>query len=161
MRQFGTRLGFQPSAADLRILHASIPEWPPFPDTVPALQQLQKHYRLAIISNIDDDLFVETRKLLGVEFDTVITAEQAQSYKPSLNNFHLALKKLQVGPERLLHVGQSIYHDVIPAQSLGIATVRVNRKSARPGVGAVRPAAGKPDLEVPDLKTLVALATRG
>src|SRR5215472_7777103 len=93
VRQFGVRLGFQPSASDVRILHASIPGWPPFPDTAAALQQLQKRYRLAIISNIDDDLFAATRKLLGVEFDTVITAEQAQSYKPSINNFRLALKK--------------------------------------------------------------------
>ena len=158
VRSFGTRFGFQPSEDELRILHASIPSWPPFPDTVAALQQLQKRYRLAIISNIDDDLFASTRKHLGVEFDTVITAEQAQSYKPSINNFRLALDRLGVPPDHLLHVGQSIYHDVIPAQSLGIATVWVNRRSARPGVGAVRPAVGKPDLEVPDLQTLAGLA---
>ena len=161
VRQFGERLGFQPSAAELRVLHASVPAWPPFPDTTAALQRLQQRFRLAIISNIDDDLFAATSKLLGVTFDAIITAEQAQSYKPSTNNFNLALSRLKVTPERLLHVGQSIYHDVIPAQSLGIATVWVNRKSARPGVGAVRPAAGKPDLEVPDLKTLAALATAG
>jgi 2-haloacid dehalogenase len=160
VRQFGTRLGFEPTAAELRSLHASVPAWPPFPDTVAALQQLQQRYRLAVISNIDDDLFAATRKHLGVEFDTVVTAEQAHSYKPSLNNFQTALQKLQVPPQRLLHVGQSIYHDVLPAQSLGIATVWVNRRSARPGVGAVRPAAGKPDVEVPDLQTLASLATR-
>lgn len=159
VRQFGARLGFRPSAAELRLLHASVPSWPPFADTREALQRLQERFRLAIISNIDDDLFAETRKLLRVEFDAVITAEQAQSYKPSTNNFKLALNRLRVAPERLLHVGQSMYHDVIPAQSLGIATVWVNRKSARPGVGAVRPAVGKPDLEVPDLETLAALAT--
>lgn len=111
-----------------------------------------------LISNIDDVLFAETRKHLGVEFDAVITAEQAGSYKPSLNNFKLALSALAIVPESLLHVGQSIFHDVLPAQSLGIATVWVNRKSARPGVGAVRPAEGRPDLEVPDLASLAALA---
>jgi len=127
---------------------------------VSALQELQKSYRLAIISNIDNDLFASTGPRLGVEFAAVITAEQARSYKPSTNNFRLALERLQVSPEELLHVGQSIYHDVLPAQSLGIATVWVNRQSARPGVGAVRRAAGKPDLEVPDLKMLAALATK-
>jgi 2-haloacid dehalogenase len=160
VKRFGQRFGFQPTASELCILHESIPSWPPFPDTAGTLQWLKKRYKLAIISNIDDDLFASTRKHLGVEFDAVITAQQAQSYKPSINNFRVALDRLGVAPDRLLHVGQSIYHDVLPAQSLGIATVWVNRRSARPGVGAVRLAIGKPDLEVPDLQTLAALAAK-
>ncbi len=158
--RFGKHLSFQPTASELGTLHASVPSWPPFPDTSSALQLLRRQYKLAIISNIDDDLFASTRKHLGVEFDAVITAQQAQSYKPAINNFRLALDRLCLQPDRLLHVGQSIYHDVLPAQSLGIATAWVNRRSARPGVGAVRPALGKPDLEVPDLQTLAALATK-
>jgi 2-haloacid dehalogenase len=158
VRSFGERLGFEPSLDDLRLLSESVPSWPPFPDTVAALRQLKKRYKLAIVSNIDDDLFAQTREHLGVEFDAVITAEQAKSYKPSTNNFELALRALDLSPDRLLHAGQSIYHDMIPARSLGIATVWVNRKSARPGVGAVRAAAGQPDLEVPDLATLAAMA---
>ena len=113
-----------------------------------------------MISNIDDDLFAESRKHLGVDFAVVVTAQQARSYKPSLNNFRLALQKLGIERSQLLHVGQSIYHDVIPAQSLGIRTVWVNRTSARPGVGAVRAASGKPDLEVPDVASLADLAVR-
>src|SRR5262249_16459709 len=129
-----------------------------FADTVAALHKLQQRYKLAIISNIDDDLFAETRKHLGIDFSAVITAQQARSYKPSLNNFRLALQTMRIEPAPLLHVGQSIYHDVLPAQSLGIRTVWVNRKSARPGVGAVRKTVGKPDLEVQDLATLAELA---
>jgi len=158
VRNFGKRFGFEPSSAELRSLHESIPQWPPFGDTVAALQKLHERFKLAIISNIDDDFFAETQKLLKVKFDYVITAQQAKSYKPSLNNFKLALERIGDGPERLLHAAQSVYHDVIPAQSLGISTVWVNRKSARPGVGAVRKAEGKPDLEVPDLRTLAKLA---
>jgi len=158
VRGFGQRLGFKPSSDDMRTLSESVPAWPPFSDTVAALQKLKKRFNLAIISNIDDDLFAKTQKLLGVEFDAVITAEQAQSYKPSLRNFQLALDRLGIDRSHLLHTGQSIYHDVLPAQSLGIATVWVNRKSARPGIGAVRSAEGKPDLEVPDLATLAAKA---
>ncbi len=161
VKRFGNRLGFQPSDDEIRALADSVPSWPPFPDTTSALERLQKRYKLAIISNIDDDLFASTSEYLDVEFDAVITAQQAQSYKPSINNFRIALDRLGVKPDRLLHVGQSIYHDVLPAQSLGIATVWVNRRSARPGIGAVRPASGKPDLEVPDLQTLAALATTG
>jgi 2-haloacid dehalogenase len=90
----------------------------------------------------------------------VITAEQARSYKPSFNNFQLTLRTLGISPDHLLHAAQSMYHDVIPAQSLGIGTVWVNRRSARPGVGAVRAAAAQPDIEVPDLSTLAALAVK-
>jgi 2-haloacid dehalogenase len=158
VRGFGERLGFDPGAADIRSLSDSVPAWPPFPDTAAALRQLKKRYKLAVISNIDDDLFAQTRKHLGVEFDAVITAEQAGTYKPSTRNFELALRTLALSPDRLLHAGQSVYHDVVPARSLGISTVWVNRKSARPGIGAVRAAVGQPNLEVPDLATLAALA---
>jgi len=79
--------------------------------------------QVAVISNIDDSLFAETRKNLGVEFEVVVTAEQAGSYKPSINNFQMAQHRLAIAPDRLLHVGQSVYHDVVPARALGIATV--------------------------------------
>jgi 2-haloacid dehalogenase len=156
VRAFADRFHFQASSAEIRSLDESVRAWPPFPDTVPALRELQKRYRLVVISNIDDDLFAETRKHLGVEFDGVITAEQARSYKPSVNNFQMALRTLAISPDRLLHAAQSIYHDVAPARSLGISTVWVNRKSARPGIGAVRASAGQADLEVPDLASLAA-----
>jgi 2-haloacid dehalogenase len=160
VRAFAKRFHFEVSSAEISSLHESVRAWPPFPDTVAALRKLQKRYRLVIISNIDDDLFAETRKLLGVEFDGVITAEQARSYKPSINNFQMALRTLALAPDRLLHAAQSIYHDVVPARSLCISTVWVNRKSARPGIGAVRASSGKPDLEVPDLASLAAAAMR-
>lgn len=159
VRDFGERLGFQVSPSEVSSLSESVAGWPPFADTVEALRQLKKHHKLAVISNIDNDLFAGTRKLLDVEFDAVITAEQAQSYKPSLHNFELALRTLGIPREQLLHAAQSVYHDVIPARSLGIFTVWVNRKSARPGIGAVRAADGNADLEVSDLAGLAALAS--
>ncbi len=112
VRAFGRRLGFDPTTSEITSLAESVPLWPPFSDTVEALRRLKTRYRLAIISNIDDDLFARTREHLGVEFDEVITAEQAGSYKPSLRNFELALRRLAIPREQLLHVGQSIYHDV-------------------------------------------------
>jgi 2-haloacid dehalogenase len=161
VRAFADRFHFEASFAEIRSLHESVRAWPPFPDTVAALRELQKHYKLVVISNIDDDLFAETRKHLDVEFDAVITAEQARSYKPSINNFQMALRTLALSPDRLLHAAQSIYHDVVPARSLGISTAWVNRKSARPGIGAVRGSAAlasakRADLEVPDLASLAA-----
>lgn len=161
VRGFASRFVFEATPSELRSLHESIVGWKPFSDTVDALHHLKTRCKLAIISNIDDDLFAETRKHLGVTFDAVITAEQARSYKPSHNNFELTLRTLGLRADNLLHAGQSIYHDVIPAQSLGISTVWVNRKSARPGIGAVRIAKGQPDLEVPDLATLARQAVPG
>jgi len=166
VRAFAERLNFKASSAEVHSLHESVRAWSPFPDTLPALRELQKRYKLVVISNIDDDLFAETRKHLDVEFDGVITAEQARSYKPSVNNFQMALRTLAISPDRLLHAAQSIYHDVVPARSLGISTVWVNRKSVRPGIGAVRASAAfasekRADLEVPDLASLAAVVMTG
>jgi 2-haloacid dehalogenase len=159
VRGFGERLGFSPTDAEVRSLPESLANWQPFPDTVEALRKLKSRYQLAVISNVDDDLFASTAPKLGVVFDHVITAQQAQCYKPCIRMFELAEERIRVSRERWLHVGQSIYHDVIPAQSLGIATVWVNRPSPRSGAGAATAAAGTPDLEVPDLDTLAQLST--
>jgi len=160
VRQFGAELNFTPAAEEVRSLPDSLPGWKPWPDTVAALQQLKTRFRLAILSNIDDDLFASTRPQLGVDFDEVITAQQAQAYKPSLKLFELALSRVQAPAHRVLHVGQSIYHDVIPAQALGLATVWVNRPSARPGMGAVKAAEATPDLTVSSLAELADAALR-
>lgn len=159
VHSFGLRLGFVPTDAEAHSLPESLVHWGPFPDTVASLRKLKERYKLAIISNIDDDLFAASTKKLEVEFDYLITAQQAQAYKPSLKIFQLAQERTGVSPEHWLHVGQSVYHDVVPAQSLGLSTVWVNRASPRVGVGAVKAAAGKPDLTVPDLSTLADLAT--
>jgi 2-haloacid dehalogenase len=88
-------------------------------------------------------------------FDHIVTAQQAEAYKPSLKIFELALSRIGVPAHGILHVGQSIYHDIIPAQSLGLSTVWVNRPSPRAGVGAVKAAEGQPELEVSSLAQLV------
>jgi 2-haloacid dehalogenase len=153
---FGQRLGFTPTNTEMRSLPESLAGWRPFPDTVPALLELQKRYQLAVISNVDDDLFAATAPQLKVTFNHVITAGQARCYKPCLEIFEMALSRIGVPSDQVLHVGQSIYHDVIPAKSLGISTVWVNRPSPRPGAGAAKAASANPDLEVADLATLLA-----
>lgn len=158
VRGFGERLGFAPTDAEVRSFPESVATWQPFPDTVEALRKLKKRYRLVVMSNIDEDLFATTAPKLGVAFDHIITAQQAGCYKPCMNIFRLTEKSIGVSREQWLHVGQSIYHDVIPAQSLGLATVWVNRRSPRPGAGAAKAASATPDLEVPDLQTLAKLA---
>ena len=159
VRQFGSELGFTPTAEEVRSLAASLPSWKTWPDTVAALRQLKTRFRLAIVSNVDDDLFAGSRTQLEVALDEVVTAQQAQAYKPSLKLFELALGRIKAPAHRVLHVGQSIYHDVVPAQSLGLATTWVNRPSARPGVGAVKSAHARPDMTVTSLAELASAAS--
>jgi 2-haloacid dehalogenase len=158
VRDLGARLGFTPTAADVRSLPESLGSWQPFRDTVPALRALRSRYQLAIISNVDDDLFAATARLLEVPFDVVVTAEQAKSYKPLLNNFHLALGRIGVPRDRVLHVGASLRHDIAPARTLGLPCVWINRRRNQRGYGANGPGIAHPDLELPDLASLAALA---
>jgi len=158
VKGFGQRLGFSPSSSEISSLPDSIGRWQPFPDTITALRRLQSKFRLGIISNIDDDIFADTSRLLEVKFDVITTAQQARAYKPSLKIFALAENKLAVPREQWLHIGQSIYHDVIPAKSLGISTAWINRPSPRLGAGAAKAASAEPDLELPNLKALADLA---
>ena len=159
VRGFGARLNFTPTQQEIESLPESLKNWLPFADTVPALRSLARHYKLCVISNIDDDLFANTARHLEVPFHVVVTALQAGSYKPSNNNFELALKKIGAPSEQLLHVAESLFHDIAPARALGIKSVWVDRSKGKSG-RASRLAEIRPDLEVPDLKTLAELVER-
>jgi 2-haloacid dehalogenase len=154
LRGMGQCFGFSVSTDEVRSFATSLKTWMPFPDTVPALQALKSKYRLGIISNTDDDLFASTARHLHVIFDWVITAEQARAYKPAREIFELALRKIGLPPDKLLHVAQSVFHDIVPAKQMGMSTVLVTRR----GSGAVKRVAAQPDLEVADLKTLGEMA---
>ncbi|HMB70518.1 MAG TPA: haloacid dehalogenase type II [bacterium] len=154
MRGFAQQHGLDLDPDDRSLLADSLPNWRPFPDTQAALRRLKERYRLAVVSNIDDDLFDETRMNLGVELDWVITAEQVTSYKPSLRNFEAAERTMGVSRAHWLHAAQSLYHDIVPARQFGLATVWVNRRRGLPGFGATPPAAALPDLETGDLREL-------
>ena len=132
--------------------------WKPFPDTKEAIIELQKIVKVLLITNTDDTIIAQTERTIGVKFDDIITAQQAKSYKPSFNNFNLALKKIGLPKENILHAAESLYHDVAPANELGIANVWVNRRGGKPG--ATKDIAATPGMEVPDIKTLAEVAVR-
>lgn len=157
---FGARLGFAPSAAERAAFADSVGDWPTFPDTVEALRALASRYKLVILSNIDDDLFARSAQRLQTDFADVITAQQIGSYKPNPRNFRFALNRLGVPTDRVLHVAQSLFHDIVPAKAFGLTTVWVNRRHDHPGSGATPVATATPDLEVPDLRTLAQLAAQ-
>jgi 2-haloacid dehalogenase len=151
MDEMGKELHINLMQAERTCLVDRFGDWTAFPDTTGALQELQKSYRLAIISNVDDELFNMTKRCLGIRFDFIITAKQVGSYKPSKNNFIKALEKFGLPSEQVLHVAQSIYHDIIPTNELGWNNVWVNRYNEPER----NDPAEFPDLEVPDLATLV------
>jgi 2-haloacid dehalogenase len=154
MKGFGERLGFDAVDDELTHMSVSVVHWPPFSDTSAALKRLLQRYKLVIVSNIDDDLFAHSARLMNIQFDDVITAQQCGSYKPSLNNFEVALKRIGLPKEQVLHVAQSLFHDHVPAKKLGLTTAWVNRRKGKRGSGATPPAEAAPDLEVSDLKSL-------
>lgn len=151
VRRVGTHVGFTPSNAEVERFARSVGDWPPFSDTNVALRELGEEYRLAIISNVDDDLFRDTARHFVVEFDHVITGEQVGTYKPDLEPFETAFTRLGVPPTRVLHVAQSVYHDVNPAGRLGLSCVWVRRYGDR--FDSPTPQA-EPVLTVPNLRTL-------
>jgi 2-haloalkanoic acid dehalogenase type II len=115
----------------------SVPDWPAFPDSSAALEELGAHYRLVVLSNIDRASFSASQKHLGTDFDAVYTAEDIGSYKPDSRNFEYLIHRLAadfgVGPEEILHVAQSLYHDHVPAQGFGLATAWIDRQHLSEG----------------------------
>ena len=153
-------LGFSPTGEETTAFSDSVGAWPAFPDSSEALGRLKTRFRLGVITNCDDDLFAASNRRLGVVFDWIITAQQVGSYKPNIRNFEYAFERIDVPRERILHVAQSLFHDHVPAKSLGMTTVWVDRRHDREGFGATPPASATPDLTVPDMATLADLATR-
>ena len=155
MAMIAAELGFRCAGSEMDALADSLPGWPVFGDVKNALEALKAHYRLAVISNVDDDLFEGTARALDADFDVVVTAQQARSYKPSLTNFEMAAARMAVGTRAWLHVAESLFHDIGPANQLGISSVWVNRADRG---GATRRTGAVPDLVVRDLAALAVAA---
>jgi 2-haloacid dehalogenase len=120
--------GIRQHESDGEELIAAIPRFEPFPEVPAALQRLKPSYELAIISNSDDDLIKHSVRKLGVEFDFVITAEQAHAYKPLPQAFDYALRLMGRRPEDVVHVAQGWEYDIIPtARYKGMRRIWVNR----------------------------------
>ncbi|UCG17643.1 MAG: haloacid dehalogenase type II [Phycisphaerales bacterium] len=135
--------------ADRRhLLAESVPDWHPFEDTNVALIRLKERFRLAILSNIDRDLFAATARHLAIRFDLVVTAEDVRAYKPAHPHFHRLIGLVGGRREAVLHVAQSLYHDGVPAGRLGLNFIWINRRHE------VNRTEATPVAEFPDLRSL-------
>lgn len=123
------RAGLAAQDADSEGLIAQVSCIPPHPDVPAALAELKKRYRLAAISNTDDDLIAGSLPGLGVELDAVVTAQQARAYKPDLRLFRHAHHVLGVTPGEVVHIAASQPLDMAVCRVLGIRAFWVNRRN--------------------------------
>jgi 2-haloacid dehalogenase len=125
-----------------------------YPDVPAALDFLARRHRLAIVSNIDDDLLAVTR--LGRQFDLVCTAERAGGYKPDGTLFRYLLGHAGVGTAEILHSGQSQFTDMVGGKPLGLTIAWINRQYLE-----LHPSVPRPDYVLPEVRSLVPLLYPG
>jgi len=130
-----------------RVLPDSLPAWRAFPEVPEALRALRERgQRLAILSNVDRDLLAASVAHLGITPDLMVTAEDCRSYKPAPGHWTRFRAISGAPPDRTVHVGASLFHDVIPAGAFGYRTVFINRR--RQPLGTIRPTRVLPDLRL-------------
>jgi len=144
--------GLEYRESDGDALVEAVPTFGPWPEVPDALRALKKKYEIAIISNTDDDLIARNVENIGVEFDYVITAQQAKAYKPDRQTFEYAFQTMDVDPSQVIHVAQGWEYDHIPTRDLGLKRrVWINRYGRRGSSDY------QPYDELPDLSGLPAL----
>jgi 2-haloacid dehalogenase len=141
MRRLGAPAGEEDVLAD------SLPTWEPFPEVPGALAEAQRRgWRLAILSNSDPAQIAASKELIGVPFDETIVAGEIGSYKPAHAHWREFAARTGADPSAHVHVGASLFHDVAPANELGLRSIWINRLGERPGP--------EPTRELPDLSRL-------
>jgi 2-haloacid dehalogenase len=128
-------------------LGASLPDWEPFPEVAAALREARERgWQLAILSNSDRDLIAASQARIGVPFDLAIVAEDTGSYKPAHGHWERFFEVTTADRERHVHVAASLFHDIAPADELGLTSIWVNRlgEDAEP----------EPTRQIPDLRSL-------
>jgi 2-haloacid dehalogenase len=152
MRQLGAPAGQEHGLAE------SLPGWRAFPEVRAALDELRERgWKLAILSNTDDDFIAASQVQIGLVFDEVVVAQEIGSYKPAHRHWEEFFRRTNAPREGHVHVGASLFHDIAPSNELGLTSVWINRtgETSRDGV---RPTRELPDLfELPEtLADLVA-----
>ena len=117
----------------------SVGDWPAFEDSAGALHYLKRHYKLVVLSNIDNASFAQANEKLGVSFDAAYTAEDIGSYKPAARNFEYMIEnlaRLGIAKHEILHTAESMFHDHAPANQFGLANCWIYRRHDKQGFGA-------------------------
>ena len=121
-------LGVSVSRGAAERFAASVPSWPAFPDTGRFLREIgSRGYKRYILSNVDNDLLEGTIRKNNLEVDGYVTAEEVGSYKPNPGHWKEFMLRTGAKKEEVLHVAQSVFHDIIPTQQMKISGAWVNR----------------------------------
>jgi 2-haloacid dehalogenase len=129
VRRVAQRLSLELKPDDATALVSTIPYWPAFADVGPALGALRREgWKFALLTNCDRDIIALTQRRLPASFDAVVTAEDVAAYKPSPAHFLLFKSTFGASAAAWIHVAQSYYHDIRPANELGIRRIWVNRQ---------------------------------
>lgn len=131
--------GVRITPAEALLYGQSVKNWPAFSDSAGALQYLKKHFKLVILSNVDNESFAASNEKLAVDFDAIYTAEDCGSYKPSPRNFDYMtekLKSLGIQKHEILHTAESMFHDHAPANRFGLTSCWIYRRYEQEGFGA-------------------------
>jgi 2-haloacid dehalogenase len=146
-REFGVARG---NTDLIERFFATFPEMRLYPDVQPTFELLARAHRLALVSNIDDDLLSATR--LHREFDVVCTAERARGYKPDGTLFRYLIANAGVSLPEILHSGQSQFTDMVGGKPLGLTIAWINRRGI-----ALHDSVPRPDHIFPDIASLLRL----
>jgi len=128
LRRVAEQEGLPLRPEDEPALAASLPTWPAFPEVPAALAGARaRGWKLAILSNTDPDLLAASLEHIGVPVDLQITAAEAGSYKPAPGHWDRFFEQSGADRARHVHVGASLFHDIVPAGEMGLRTVWINR----------------------------------
>jgi 2-haloacid dehalogenase len=143
MRRLGAPAGSEHGLAE------SLPGWRAFPEVQGALEELRRRgWKLAILSNTDDDFIAASQVQIGVPFDEVVVAQEIGSYKPAHRHWDEFFTRTRAAHEGHVHVAASLFHDIAPANELGLRSVWINR------LGETAPPEAQPTRELTDLLAL-------
>jgi 2-haloacid dehalogenase len=119
-------LGAPPGEEDA--LARSLPSWDPFPEVSAALEEARaRGWKLAILSNTDRDFIDASMARHGVPFELAIVASEIRSYKPGHRHWERFFEQTRAPREGHVHVAASLFHDIAPANELGLRSVWINR----------------------------------
>ncbi len=138
-RRLAEEWGVEVTWSDCMAYGRTVSDWPAFSDSADALAYLKRHYKLIILSNVDNESFAGSNEKLQVAFDGVYTAEDVGAYKPSDRNFEYMLAKLEtqgIKKHEILHTAESLFHDHVPAARNGLASCWIYRRHDQAGFGA-------------------------
>ena len=151
-RSIATKWQIRISDDEAREFGRSVKHWPEFADSAASLDYLRRHYRMATLTNCDRISYMGSNARLEIEWDAIYTAQDVGTYKPSPRNFDYLFEQVRrdLGalPREILHVAQSLTHDMVPATAAGMTKVWINRRHGQEGLGATAPPEGEYTIEL-------------